>query len=372
MTNMFFYMPVHIYSENNCVKNHAEELCSFGKKALIVTGPHSAAANGSLADVTAALESHGRKWAIFNEIEENPSVETVMKAREFGIREKADFVIGIGGGSPMDASKAIALMIRNADQDASFLFDQEQKENHSALPIVCIPTTCGTGSEVTAISVLTRHDLHTKQSIAHPIFADLALIDGRYLKNAPKSVFVNTSMDTLAHLCESYINAKATDFSRMCADAGLRLWAENKPFILSLCQPGNASPASPDICLHLLNTSALGGMAIAHTGTALPHGLSYALTYNAHIPHGKACGYFLPGYLREADSKDAAHVLSLTGFTSVDDLENYYCITCGREEIPDDILECSVQDLLRNPAKMAAAPFPVDEAVLRRIVFGQA
>lgn len=356
---MFFYMPVKVYAEDDCVKNHAAQLSSFGKKALIVTGRHSAKANGSLDDVTGVLDSAGIKWACFSDIEENPSVETVMQARDMGVSEEVDFVIGIGGGSPMDAAKAISLMIRNRDQDESFLYDKSATT--SVLPIVEIPTTCGTGSEVTAVSVLTRHKLHTKASIAHKIFADLALIDGKYLASASHRVLTNTSMDALAHLYESYINSKATDYSRAIVDTGLSIWRRNKDIIL-----GRREAVSADYT-NLMNASMFAGMAIAHTGTSLPHGLSYALTYNTHMAHGKACGYFLPGYLREADAEDVKHILTEADFSGIDDLEKYYEATCGRDSVDSSVLELSVQDLLANPAKMQAAPFPVDEAVLRRI-----
>lgn len=356
---MFFYMPVKVYAEHNCVKNHSDELTSFGKKALIVTGRHSAKANGSLDDVTEALDSAGVKWVCFSDIEENPSVETVMRARDMGVSEEVDFVIGIGGGSPMDAAKAISLMIKNKDCDASLLYDKNAET--SVLPIVEIPTTCGTGSEVTAISVLTRHKLHTKASIAHRIFADLALIDGKYLASASRRVLTNTSMDALAHLYESYINSKATDYSRAIVDAGLSFWKRNKDVILGRRE------ATYDDYTNLMNASMFAGMAIAHTGTSLPHGLSYALTYNAHMAHGKACGYFLPAYLREANPADVNHILAGADFPGIDDLEKYYEETCGRDSVDPSVLELSVQDLLANPAKMQAAPFAVDEAVLRRI-----
>ena len=152
--------------------------------------------------MTNALEQFGVSWVEFAEVEENPSVETVMKARDLGVSEKTDFVIGIGGGSPMDAAKAIALMIRHADQDWTYMYDGSAET--STVPIAEIPTTAGTGSEVTAVSVLTRHDKHVKGSIPHKIFAQLALIDGKYVAKAPFHVLANTTMDALAHLYESY------------------------------------------------------------------------------------------------------------------------------------------------------------------------
>ena len=108
---MKLYMPTKVYSEKNCVENHSRELAALGTKAMVVTGKHSSRINGSLEDVTGALERERVPYVVFDDIEENPSVETVMRARALGIKEGADFVIGVGGGSPMDASKAIALMM---------------------------------------------------------------------------------------------------------------------------------------------------------------------------------------------------------------------------------------------------------------------
>ena len=227
---MKFLMPTLVYSEENCVLNHSAELAALGSRALIVTGKRSARRCGAFADVTAALDKHGISWVEFAEVEENPSVETVMRARQVGCKVKADFVIGIGGGSPMDAAKAIALMIRHPDRDWDYLYDKTAET--TTLPIAEIPTTAGTGSEVTAVSVLTRHDIHVKGSIPHKIFADLALIDGKYVSGAPAQILANTTMDALCHLYESYIHTAATDFSRMCAEAGIRVWARSKDVIL--------------------------------------------------------------------------------------------------------------------------------------------
>ena len=227
---MSFYMPAKVYSEANCVMNHSSELAALGTRALIVTGKNSARRCGAFGDVTAALEKHGVTWVEFAEVEENPSVETIMRARKVGCKVEADFVIGIGGGSPMDAAKAVALMMKHSGSDWPYLYDKSAET--STLPIALIPTTAGTGSEVTAVSVLTRHDKKVKGSIPHKIFAQLALIDGKYVSSAPAGVLANTTMDALCHLYESYIHSKATDYSRMCAEQGIRVWARSKDVIL--------------------------------------------------------------------------------------------------------------------------------------------
>ena len=356
---MYFYMPVKVYCESNCVRKHAKELASFGKKALIVTGRNSAFKNGSIADVQAALDDHGVASAVFNEVEENPSVETVMKGRERGLAEEADFVIGIGGGSPMDAAKAIALMIRQKDADADYLYDSTAPTD--ALPVVCIPTTCGTGSEVTAVSVLTRSNLRSKGSIPHKIFPLLSLLDGRYLLSAPRRVITDTSYDALCHLYESWLNTKATDCSRMCVDAGLKVWRRSRKAIYS------DAALTLENCNDMLLASMFAGIAIAHTATTLPHGMSYPVTVETGMPHGKACGYFLTGYLRETDPAETTYLLNAAGFADIDALEDYYRATCGRDAVPVPVLLKSISSTLKSPAKLALAPFGVTEASLYRI-----
>ena len=356
---MRFYLPVLVYEEPDCVLRHASELAGLGRRALIVTGTHSAEANGSLGDVTAALESRGVPWTRFNAVEENPSVETVLRARDLGLAAGCDFVIGVGGGSPMDAAKAVALMLRHPEAGEAYLFDPAAVTD--PLPVACVPTTCGTGSELTGVSILSRPALGKKGSIPHKIFASLALLDGKYLAAAPRRVLANTGMDALAHLAESYVNSKATPYSRMCARAGFAAWAPCRDLLLGRRQ------AAPEERFALLRSSAFAGMAIAQTGTSLPHGLSYALTVNTGMAHGKACGYFLGAYLAEASEADRAAVLAMAGFADLEALEDFYRESCGRDPVDPALLEASVLDLLGNPAKMALAPFPVDEAVLRRI-----
>lgn len=382
---MFYYIPVKVYAEKNCVRNHAGDLAASGRKALIVTGHHSAEACGALRDVKDALESEGVPYVHFNEVEENPSVETILKARDLGIQENADFVIGIGGGSPMDAAKAVALMMKHSDEGASYLY--EKGADSSALPIIEIPTTCGTGSEVTAVSILTRHDTHSKGSIPHKIFGNLALLDARYLESISPATLASTAVDALAHLVESYLNADATVFSRDIALTGLRTWAGTKDILTGLRgqsdpagrlarlntqadSKGNLSekraPEAGDLERMLL-ASTYGGMAIAHTGTSLPHALSYTLTYELGMKHGKACGYFLAGYMKKADPADVKTILDAAGFSSIEDYERFYEDVCGRDAVSHELLEQAVAAVLANPGKIKKAPFQADRRVMERI-----
>lgn len=356
---MNYFLPVKVWEERDCVHKHGEEVCGLGSRALIVTGRHSARVTGALDDVTAVLKKNGTDYVLFDQIEENPSVETIMKARNAGLDAGVDFVIGIGGGSPMDAAKAIALMICHKDENAEYLFAQADS---SALPLVEIPTTCGTGSEVTAVSILTRHDRRTKQSLPHRIFADYALIDGKYLEKAPLQMMRNTAVDALAHMFESAVNVRSTDFSRMFVRQGLIVWSRSRDVLTG------DREANEEDYRNLMTAAAMGGMAIAHTGTTLPHGLSYILTYDLHMPHGAAVGYFQENYLREASEKDRDFLLKTAGFQNLEDYADFYKRVCGGTQVPEAVLKRTYEAILAEPARLKAVPFQADADVLARIV----
>lgn len=360
---MFFKMPVCVYEEENCVRNHAKELAGLGTRAMIVTGRSSAKINGSLADVTEALGLEKVPYVVFDQVEENPSVETVMKARELGLSEHVDFVVGVGGGSPMDAAKAIALMLYHKDKDESFLFEKAEVgfKGRWSLPVAAVPTTCGTGSEVTGVAVLTRHEMRTKSSMAPRIFPDLALVDAKYLESAPHKVLCNTAVDALAHLLESYINTNATDYSRMFVREGLMVWSKCKEILA-----GSREPEREDY-RRLMNASTYAGMAIAHAGTSLPHAMSYYPTYECGVAHGAACGYFLAGYLREASREDREYLMKLAGFSDVEEMSDFIGQICGVISVPEGILVRAVDGLLANEAKLKICPYRADRAVLERI-----
>lgn len=347
---MLLFMPTKVYSEKDCVKNHGKELASYGKKALLVTGKHSAKENGSLADVLAALEAENLDYVQFDEIEENPSVETIMKARTFGLQEKVDFVIGIGGGSPLDAAKAISLMIANPQKTEEALYEAASLPY---LPVVCVPTTCGTGSEVTPYAILTLHKQKTKQSISHRIYPQLALLDARYLKTMSRNGLVNTCVDALAHLLESYLNTNTDPLNRMYSTEGLRIWAQFKEHL----KDDKVEEADYEKMLH---ASMVAGMAITHTGTSLPHGLSYPVTYEMGIPHGRAVGMFLGGYVEAyQDRKEAERAVEILGFDSVTAFRQFMQELLGRAEVSDELLRISAESLLANPAKLKNYPFSI-------------
>ena len=349
---MRFYVPTDIYVEKDCVKNHAQNLLAIGKRALIMTGRTSAKKNGSLNDVTAVLNAVHVPYQVFDQVEENPSTDTVrnaaLQAREFN----ADYIIGIGGGSAIDAAKAAALLLANPNVLADNLHKAPEKPlGH--VPVVAVPTTCGTGSEATPVAIITNHKIQLKKSIPHKIFPALALVDGKYLASAKKALIVNTAVDALAHMVESILNVYSNAFNRMCPEYGLRLWGEFKDALLS------DAPVSESLYEKLMLTSTIAGMSIAHTSTTIPHGMSYDLTLHQGVPHGPAVGYFLAAYVEVCEKKvpeDVKRILALLGLKSTADFTQMLENLIGKSKVSREMRDQFAAAMKVNRSKLDLVP----------------
>ena len=348
-----------IYFDNEAVLKYKDEFASCGKKALIVTG-HSSEKNSALNDVKTALDSHNISFVIFNEVEENPSIETVMKGRDFGLRENCDFLIAIGGGSMMDAAKAIAIMMGEPDKNENFLYDSSNGVlNRAKYELVAIPTTCGSGAEVTGNAVLTIHKKKTKGSAVHNTFPKVALIDGKYILGAPSNLIKRTSLDALAHLIESYVNSKATLWTRQLAVNGLSLWEKTKKYLI------DEVSLDADICNHLMMSSTYAGICISHTGTSIPHRLSYRVTYGDKISHGTAVAYFLARFLNECEEKK--EVLKCIGFNDIKEFSEFIDKIIGDIKVDKDLIEKGVDEILQNEKVLGSVKFKVNRDILNKI-----
>ena len=350
--SMRFYVPTDIYVEKDCVKNHAQNLLAIGKHAFIMTGKTSAKKNGSLNDVIAVLDAGHVPYQVFDQVEENPSTDTVgnaaQQAHEFG----ADYIIGIGGGSAIDAAKAAALLLANPNVLADNLHKAPEKPlNH--VPVVAVPTTCGTGSEATPVAIITNHKIHLKKSIPHRIFPALALVDGKYLASAKKTLIINTAVDALSHMVESILNIYSNAFNRMCPEYGLKLWGELKDALLS------DAPIDESLYEKLMLTSTIAGMSIAHTSTTVPHGMSYDLTLNQGTPHGPAVGYFLAGYVDVCKKKvpeDVKRILTLLGLKSTADFSEMLEKLIGKCKVSREMRDQFAAAMKVNRSKLDLVP----------------
>ncbi len=319
-----FHMPVKAYFGEGCVKQYGSELEAFGKKAMIVTGGSSAKTSGALDDICEVLKSLNIDHMIFDKVENNPSTANVGEGGAAARRYGAGFVIGIGGGSPLDAAKAIAVLATN-DIEADELFDNSFK--NKPLTTIAIPTTAGTGSEVTPYSVLTRNEAQTKGSFGTPdTFPAIAFLDPVYTETQPAAVTVNTAIDALSHCIEGYLSNRSTLASDILAQEGIRLFGECKEHLQN-------GAISREVRGKLLYASMLGGMVIAQTGTTIVHGAGYNYTYFKNIPHGRANGYLMAEYLRFNYSHGAEktdNVLALLGLADINGFDALIASLIGR------------------------------------------
>lgn len=356
---MKLYIPTLVYSESGCVKAHRKELAGLGTRAMIVTGGHSSKRNGSLADVVDALTKEKIPHVIFDEIEENPSVETVARAAKMAVKNQVDFFVGVGGGSPMDASKAISILAKNPEKIGEAQAALYGTEKLEAYPIAAVPTTSGTGSEVTPYAILTLHEKHTKKSMAHHVFPQLALVDAGYLKTISKEGLISTCVDALAHLIESYLNTNSNEYNRMYTREGLCIWGSVKDVLTRESAPNT------DELEEFMHASVLAGMAISHTGTSIPHGISYPVTYELQVSHGKAVGIFLPGFLTNYENQEEVkQILRLLGFAKLADFTSYIEKILGKVDIPEELWQKDMTDILANPAKLKNYPFTLSRETL--------
>lgn len=161
-----FFIPTKILSGINCLKENSNIFTTLGPRAFIVTGKKSSSQNGSLNDIIEVLEQNNIHYTLYNEINSNPSIQEVQDAAKIAKKTNPSFIIGIGGGSPLDAAKAIAILTTN-NLNEKQLFSGIYSE--TPLPIIAIPTTAGTGSEVTPYSILTDHFNETKKASTVPL-----------------------------------------------------------------------------------------------------------------------------------------------------------------------------------------------------------
>lgn len=285
MLNQFFN-PVKVFSGRGCVGEYPWR--SHGKKCMIVCGSHSARLSGALDDVRDALTAAGVKFIIFDSVEQNPSVETCFDAGSRAREEKIDFIVAIGGGSPLDAAKAAAYFAVNPHLTVETLYDGECKAD--PLPVIAIPTTAGTGSEVTQYSVLTCHRIENKKTLKSPkLFPVAALLDAEYTVTLPQHITNATAVDALCHAVEGYLSKSATPVSDALAEKAMFYVGRS---LRALCE------GRLDFALRekLLIGSTLAGMVISVTGTCFVHSFGYPFTYFEGLSHGEANACFLPAF----------------------------------------------------------------------------
>ncbi|MDN5362120.1 MAG: hypothetical protein PWP70_1167 [Moorella sp. (in: firmicutes)] len=310
-----FYLPTRIFFGEGVLNKHGALLKDMGRRALVITGRHSAVTSGAMADLTHLARQLDISLATYNRVPANPTLAIVAEAVALARSEGVEFIVGIGGGSPLDTAKAVALLVPNA-APATELYQASLPQ--PPLPLVAIPTTAGTGSEVTQHAVFTLPEQQLKKGFSDDrCFPQVALVDPRYTASLPLEVTIDTALDALTHAIEGYLSKLSTSLSDTLALEAIRLFAARREELVN-------SNLSPEGRADLLYASTLGGMVIAQTRTTLLHTLGYPLTFSYGLPHGRANGLLLAAYLefiQPAAPAKVASILAALGMAAIKDVQ---------------------------------------------------
>ncbi|MBC2402960.1 iron-containing alcohol dehydrogenase [Clostridium saccharobutylicum] len=281
-----YNLPVNLLFGRGRSNEIGIEVAKYGTKALIVTGRSSTKKSGLLDKVISLLEESNVGYEIFDKVEQNPLTTTVYEGVDIIKETGCDVVLGLGGGSIMDAAKSIAFSAKNPGDISEYIFGI--KQGGKALPIILVPTTCGTGSEGNCFSVLTNPETKDKKSLrTNVIIAKASIIDPELMTTIPKHILASVGFDALAHNMEAYVSKIGQPLTDMKALYGIKLLAQNLPKIYN-------DPTDLEGWEKVTLASTLGGMVIGVAGVTAPHGMEHPASGLHDIVHGKGLAALTP------------------------------------------------------------------------------
>jgi alcohol dehydrogenase class IV len=258
---------------------------ALGRKALTVTGKSATRAQ----PLFEALEAAGVAFVSFH-VDGEPSVETARSGLQLARDQECDLIIGYGGGSPLDTGKAISGFLTNGDDPLDFLevIGRGKPLTQAAAPYIAIPTTAGTGSEVTRNAVLASHEHRVKVSMrSHLLLPRIALVDPVLTYSVPPQVTASTGLDALTQVIEPFLSSRANPMIDAICREGMKRAARS---LRVAYHHGSDAEAREDMAL----TSLFGGLALANTGLGAVHGFAGPFGGMFKAPHGATCAAFLP------------------------------------------------------------------------------
>ncbi|ABL78406.1 iron-containing alcohol dehydrogenase [Thermofilum pendens] len=361
--------PTTVVFERGSLNRLGELVKGLGGKALVVTGRQFAKKYGYDSLIKSQLESAGVEVYFFSEVEPNPTIETADRCAEAARKAGVDFFVAFGGGSVIDVAKAANVVYSLGGSAKDYLWPRNVEEK--LRPLVAVPTTHGTGSEVTKYSVLVDRETGMKVAVSGSgLLPTLAVLDPLVLKHLPSDQSASTGLDALSHAIEAFFSSRATPFTDMFALEASRIAFRKLP-----C----AVEGFLDCREWMLYASMLAGYAINYTGTNIGHGLGYPLTTRLNLPHGFANTVPLLGaleyyekYAPERARLFAEHV----GATGVGGLRGLFKELCREVGAPTSLsglgvrreeLDDYVREGLKYKRNLSNAPFEVTEEIVRDI-----
>lgn len=287
-----YFLPVHIQFGWDKVDSVADFAKTYGNKALIVTGRTSAKKSGLYDRVTAKLDAAHIEHVLFDQVDANPLTTTALDGAALAKSESCDMVIAIGGGSIMDCAKGIAFMSVNEGDINDYIFNR--KISDKALPLIVIPTTCGTGSEGNGFGVLTNPETGDKKSLrCNAIVPKVSIVDPAVMGTMPPHVLASVGFDALCHNIEAYTSKTAQPFTDALAHYAVTLLAQ---YLVPLYKHVKAMAEGKSAVLNetqltkawesVTLASTIGGMVINTAGVTLAHGMEHPASGLKDITHG--------------------------------------------------------------------------------------
>ena len=286
MEEFSFSVPQNIVAGKGTIKKLPEVAAKLGgKKAFIISGPHLNKI-GAVAACEALLAEAGIQAAAFTDCEANPSVETVDKATAQFKESGADFIVAYGGGSPMDVAKAVGVLAKYGGSVTEY--EGAHKFPGDIVPLIAIPTTAGTGSEVTAFSVITDHSRQYKLTVfSYKLLPAYAILDADLIITVPAHTAAACGMDALIHALEAYISTAASPFSDAMAEKAMELIGGNiRRYV--------ANRTDIEAAQAMLVGSLFAGIAFSFARLGNVHAMSHPVSAHFNVAHGVANAILLP------------------------------------------------------------------------------
>jgi len=278
--NFSFHTTPQLHFGQGSLERLPQELKQWNPHSILLVSDPGVLKAGITAKVETLIVDAGYRVTIFSEVEPDPRIETAEACANAARSCKADVIIGVGGGSAMDIAK-VAAVLAYSKQHIHSMFGIDQV-NAAGLALILVPTTAGTGSEVTHIAILSDEQEHLKKGIVSKfLFPRLAIVDPLLTLGVPAAVTAASGMDALLHAVEAFTSKNANDLSDTLARRAMRLISEN---LRDAYQNGQNLEARTG----MLEGSMLAGMAFANAGVTAVHAFAYPIGAEFHIPHGVA------------------------------------------------------------------------------------
>jgi alcohol dehydrogenase class IV len=307
-----FLTPKKIISGNNALIEAGEELTKCGRKAFIVTD-ETMVKLGNCGMLEEILKEKQIDYVVFPEVNYEPDDRIVMKAADSYRDNNCDFLIALGGGSPIDTAKALSVLL-SSDADLSSYMGKIIDIQRPAL--IAVPTTAGTGSEATRFTIINDTKTTTKMLLSGPcLIPDLAIIDPRFTISAPKSVTSHTGIDALCHAIESYTSRKAQPLSDTFALSAIKRIFHNLPVCY---EDGSNTEARIQMSLAALEA----GISFNNSSVTIVHGMSRPMGALFHVPHGLSNAMLLEGcmnYVADGAYERFADISRYLGYAKDED-----------------------------------------------------